>query len=133
MYRGYKRYIERFRIRVLGPLEREVISALKDHGEATTRDVLLELRRRGKEVAYTTVCTILTRLHAKGLIERRSEAFKGGERYVYRYKDIEGEYIDSLLGSLMSAFGDRGVAHLAERLDGLSKDDVQRLRERLKT
>ncbi len=118
---------------MLGPLEREVIFALENHGEATTRDVLLELRQRGKDVAYTTVSTILTRLHAKGLIERRSEAFKGGERYVYRYKDIEGEYIDSLLGGLMSAFGTRGVAHLAEKLDGLSREDVQRLRERLRT
>lgn len=110
-----------------------MISALEGRGEATTRDVLMELHRRGKEVAYTTVSTILTRLHTKGLIDRRSEAFKGGERYVYRYKDIEGEYIDSLLGGLMSAFGTRGVAHLAARLDGLSKEDVQKLRERLKT
>lgn len=118
---------------MLGPLEREVISVLKTREEATTRDVLLELRRGGKEVAYTTVSTILSRLHAKGLIERRSEAFKGGERYVYRYKDIEGEYIDSLLGGLVSAFGARGIVHLAERLDGLSPSDLQKLRERLKS
>lgn len=119
--------------RMLGPLEREVVSVLKDRREVTARDVLLSLRDRGKDVAYTTVSTILTRLHAKGLIERRSEAFKGGERYVYAYKDIEGEYIDSLLGGLVSAFGERGVAHLAERLDGLSPADVRKLRERLKS
>jgi len=117
---------------MLGPLEREVVWVLKSREQATIRDVLAELRTRGKDVAYTTVSTILTRLHSKGLIERRSESFKGGERYVYRYKDIEGEYIDSLLGGLVSAFGTRGVVHLARRLEGLSSTDIDRLRQRLK-
>jgi len=117
---------------MLGPLEREIVSVLKDRGEATARDVLSDLRRRGKEVAYTTVSTILTRLHAKGLVERRGEPFKGGERFIYRYKDIEREYIDSLLGGLVAAFGSHGVAHLAERLEGLSENDLEKLRRRLK-
>lgn len=118
---------------MLGPLERAVVSVLEHRKEATTRDVLLELRSRGKDVAYTTVSTILTRLHAKGLIGRRSEAFKGGTRFVYQYKDIEGDYIDTLLGGLVTTFGENGVVHLAQRLDGLTPDDVQRLRQRLKT
>lgn len=118
---------------MLGPLEREIVSVLKSRNEATTREVLLDLRARGKDVAYTTVSTILTRLHIKGLIARRSEAFKGGDRYVYQYKDIESQYIDSLLHGLVAAFGSRGVVRLAERLDELSPDDIQQLRLRLRT
>lgn len=117
---------------MLGPLEREVIAALKRLGKANTRQVLAELHAGGSEVAYTTVATILTRLHHKGLIGRSPEPFKGAERFVYTYKDIESDYIDDLLGGLVSAFGQKGVVHLAERLGEMSEADVKRLRSRLK-
>ncbi len=115
---------------MLGPLEQDVVAVLKELGEANTRAVLEGVRRRGKSVAYTTVSTILTRLQAKGVIDRRSESFKGGARYVYAYRDIEGAYIDDLLGGLISTFGQPGVAHLARRLEGLGEDDFKRLRQR---
>lgn len=117
---------------MLGSLEREVIGVLRGRREATARDVLDELRNRRRDVAYTTVSTILTRLHAKGLIERRKEPYKGGDRYVYLYKDIEAQYIDSLLDGLIATFGHRGVVHLAERLDRLSEQELATIRQRLK-
>ncbi len=117
---------------MLGPLEREIVAVLKERREGNTRSVLDGLRDRGKPVAYTTVSTILTRLHAKGVIDRRSEAFKGGERYVYMYRDIEEAYIDDLLGGLVRTFGQPGVLHLAERLEGIGEDDLRKLRERLR-
>jgi predicted transcriptional regulator len=117
---------------MLGSLEREVIAAVKRLGAATTREVLADLHAAGSQVAYTTVATILTRLHRKGLVERRREPFKGAERFIYSYKDIESDYIDSLLENLVTAFGKRGVTHLAERLEGMSETDLRRLRIRLK-
>ncbi len=117
---------------MLGPLEQEVVAVLKELREGTTRAVLDGLHRRGKSVAYTTVSTILTRLHTKGVIDRRSEAFKGGARYLYAYRDIEAAYIDDLLGGLISTFGQPGIAHLAHRLEGLGEDDIRRLRQRTK-
>ncbi|HKZ99864.1 MAG TPA: BlaI/MecI/CopY family transcriptional regulator [Thermoplasmata archaeon] len=116
---------------MLGSLEREVISVLDTKREATTREVLNDLRGRGKDVAYTTVSTILARLHEKGLIARRNEPFRGGERFVYGYKDIERAYIDSLLDGLVAAFGPAGVVHLARRLESLSREDLESLRRRL--
>ncbi len=117
---------------MLGPLEREIVAVLMEHGEGNTRTILEGLRGRGKPVAYTTVSTILTRLHAKGVIDRRSEPFKGGERYIYVYRDIEEAYIDDLLGGLVRTFGQPGVLRLAERLEGLGEDDLRKLRERLR-
>ena len=117
---------------MLGPLEREVIASVKRRGAATTREVMDELHARGSLVAYTTVATILMRLHRKGLVERRREPFKGADRFVYAYKDIESDYIDNLLEGLVSAFGTRGVVHLAERIEGISDTDLGRLRGRLK-
>lgn len=117
---------------MLGSLEREVVASLKVLGSGTTRDVLRDLQRREVDVAYTTVSTILGRLYRKGLVSRRAEPFKGADRYVYAYKDIEGEYIESVLQGLVATFGERAVVRLAERLEDVSPEDLRRLRERLK-
>jgi len=115
---------------MLGPLERDVVASVKRLGAATTREVMEDLHARGSTVAYTTVATILMRLHRKGLVGRRREPFKGAERYNYSYKDIEPEYIDEVLEGLASTFGVPGIAHLAERLQGLSGKDLRRLQGR---
>ncbi len=117
---------------MLGSLESEVIAVLQELKEGTTRQVLDGVTRRGHAVAYTTVSTILTRLHAKGVIDRRSEPFKGGERYRYVYKDIEEAYLDSLVSGLVTVFGRPGVTHLAEKLEHLDDEKLRALRERLK-
>lgn len=117
---------------MLGSLESEIVAVLQELKEGTTRQVLDGVHRRGHAVAYTTVSTILTRLHAKGVIDRRSEPFKGGERYRYAYRDIEEAYLDSLLGGLVSVFGRPGVTHLAAKLEHLDDEKLRQLRERLR-
>jgi BlaI family transcriptional regulator, penicillinase repressor len=53
-----------------GELERQVMDALWDHGEATVRDMV---GRLGGRLAYTTVMTVLDRLHTKGEVVRHKE------------------------------------------------------------
>lgn len=117
---------------MLGSLESDVVAVLQEMREGNTRQVLEAVNRRGHKVAYTTVSTILMRLHVKGIIERRSEPFKGGARYIYAYKDIEEAYIDHLLSGLVTVFGRPGVTHLAEKIEKLDDEKVRQLRERLK-
>ncbi len=117
---------------MLGSLESEVVAVLQELREATARQVLEGVNRRGRNVAYTTVSTILTRLHAKGVIGRRAESFKGGDRYLYAYRDIEEAYLDHLLGGLVNVFGRPGVAHLHEKIEALDDEKLRQLRERLK-
>ncbi len=117
---------------MLGTLESDVIAVLQEIHEGTTRQVLEGVNRRGNKVAYTTVSTILTRLHAKAVIDRRTEPFKGGDRYIYVYKDIEDAYLDQLLGGLVNVFGRPGVAHLASKIEHLDDEKLRQLRARLK-
>lgn len=117
---------------MLGSLEQEVISSLKGLRKAPTGAVLEDLRARKIDVAYTTVATILTRLYEKGLIKRSTERHGRGARHVYAYLDIENEYIEHLLGGLATTFGREGVVHLAERLEDLTPDELERMRKRLK-
>ncbi len=53
------------------------MNALWDHGDAPVRTVL---ERVGGGLAYTTVMTVLDRLHRKGRVQRRKE----GVAWIYR-------------------------------------------------
>lgn len=117
---------------MLGSLEKEVVSALKTVGKAPTRVILKEMRKRNVDVAYTTISTILTRLHKKGLVKRRKGSYKGRVRYIYSYMDIEEEYIDGMIVGLVKVFGEKGLVHLSARIDELSDEELGEMRKRLK-
>jgi predicted transcriptional regulator len=53
-----------------GELERRIMDALWDRGRATVREMV---GRLGGGLAYTTVMTVLDRLHTKGRVKRRKE------------------------------------------------------------
>lgn len=59
----------------LGPLERRVMARLWARGPQTVGEVLQALNEgEHRPLAYTTVMTILVRLHEKGYLTRRREA-----------------------------------------------------------
>src|SRR5438445_7597026 len=70
---------ERAEEKFLGPLEAEVMDRLWKRRSATVRDIVDDLAR-SRELAYTTVMTIMVRLHEKELLERTRE----GKTYLYR-------------------------------------------------
>jgi predicted transcriptional regulator len=117
---------------MLGSLETEVLSALRELGEGPAREVRSQLQRRGIRVAYTTVATILSRLHEKGLVERRRETCRGGERYVYRPANVEQKYLKNLLRGVVAIFGPAGVVHLNEEIAKLNPSQERELRRRLR-
>ncbi|MEO5726488.1 MAG: BlaI/MecI/CopY family transcriptional regulator [Byssovorax sp.] len=64
----------------LGELEATVLSALwSSASPLSVRDVLTLVKRR-PALAYTTVLTVLDRLHDKGLVARKKE----GKAFLYR-------------------------------------------------
>ncbi|SMO53176.1 BlaI/MecI/CopY family transcriptional regulator [Halorubrum cibi] len=73
----------------LGPREREILAVLRRaDAPLTARDLLDAVRRRGDEVAYTTVKRTVDRLVEKGLVERDVETHRGTTRHRYRF-DVE--------------------------------------------
>ena len=117
---------------MIGSLESEVLRSLTDLREAPARSVRDELDGRGVHVAYTTVATILARLWRKGMVRRRREACRGGERYVYRPADFERRYLRSLLDGVLTMFGPSGVVHLNEEFAKLRPGEAAEMRRRLK-
>ena len=116
---------------MLGSLEAEVLAALRQAREASAREVRGRLKSHHVDVAYTTVATILSRLHAKGLVRRRREACRGGSRFVYRPVDFERQYLRSMLKGVVELFGPAGVVHLSEELGKLQPAEERKLRRRL--
>lgn len=102
----------------LGPLEAVVMERLWKRGRATVRDVVEDLGR-SRALAYTTVMTIMTRLHEKGLLERDRD----GKTYVYRPAVSRQEHRErlsrELVRGLVDEFGDVALAQFAEELDGV--------------
>lgn len=117
---------------MIGHLEAEVLLALQRLRTAPTRDVVRELDRRGVRVAYTTVATSLARLHEKGLVRRRREVSRGGERFVYSSVDFEHKYLVNVLRRVVELFGPAGVVHLNEELAKLEPSEERELRRRLR-
>jgi predicted transcriptional regulator len=117
---------------MLGSLETEVLSALRELEEGPAREVRKVLALRGVHVAYTTVATILSRLFEKGMVRRRRETCRGGERYVYRPANVEQKYLKNLLRGIVAMFGPAGVVHLNEEIAKLDPSQERELRRRLK-
>jgi predicted transcriptional regulator len=111
---------------MLGALESDVLRTLKTVPKGGAREVRAELEERGTVVAYTTVATILARLHEKGLVRRRRERCRGGTRYVYRPLDFEQKYLQNLLKGVVKLFGPSGVVHLEEELDRIRPAEARR-------
>jgi len=80
----------------------------------------------GGDLAYTTVMTILVRLHGKGLIERT----KAGRAYAYRPVVAESEVVADQVRRLLAHGSDR-AAVLQGFIDGLRPEDEAMLRAML--
>jgi predicted transcriptional regulator len=101
-----------------GILEQEVIAALAAAAEPMTparvRDVL------GDGLAYTTVMTVLARLHDKGLVTRQ----RSGRAYAYAALTDQAEVTARQMQRLLDA-GDR--AAVLSRFVGALSDADERL------
>ena len=77
-------------------------------------------------LAYTTVTTILTRLHQKGAVDRA----KVGRAFAYRPIVAESAIAAEKVRRLLDRGQDRGAV-LQGLIDGLSGDEEQALRDLL--
>lgn len=101
----------------LGPLERRVMARLWKAGPQTVGDALEALNGSSdRRLAYTTVMTILVRLHEKGLVTRE----KDGRNYRYTAAVDEGSVQAQLgrreLNRLIERYGAASVAGFAADL-----------------
>ncbi|HEX6969453.1 MAG TPA: BlaI/MecI/CopY family transcriptional regulator [Micromonosporaceae bacterium] len=89
----------------LGPLESEVMNVLWDAAAPlTVRETLDTLD--GRDLAYTTVMTVLDNLHRKGWVERKLD----GRAYRYRPRHSREEHVGQLMSEALSSAADQHAA-----------------------
>jgi predicted transcriptional regulator len=104
VFMGSDRYPFRFDPRkkglrkILGDLETDVMEAVWAAGEATVRDVHERLNAAHRELAYTTVMTVMSRLSEKGLLDKQ----KDGAAYVYVPAMSKEEFTRRTVGTVLS-------------------------------
>ena len=116
--------------RQLSKLEQEVMNIVWELDKCSVREVL-ENVNKNKQLAYTTVATILQRLHEKGLVVKKGE----GIAFLYSPKLSKKTYSKNLAQSFISkffnSFGDVGLASFAQSIDTLPKKKKEYLLELL--
>ena len=84
--------------KILGDLEADVMEAMWERGRATVHDVQEQLAAADRELAYTTVMTVMSRLADKGLLEKQ----KDGTAYVYMPAVSKEEFTRRSVGTVLS-------------------------------
>ena len=111
---------------LLGPLETAVMERLWKR-PATVREVYDGLGR-SRGLAYTTVMTVMVRLHAKGLLARE----RNGKNYLYHAVYTKDEHrariSRDLARGLVSQFGDAALAAFTAELDDVDAQHRAALR-----
>ena len=113
---------------VLGPLAAAIVHEVIARGEASVGHVTEALRASQKrDHAYTTVMTVMGRLHERGVLSRE----RRGRQYIYRATATENELIDRLSGlavdRLVDRYGTAALRHFAVRLADVDPDTRRRL------
>jgi predicted transcriptional regulator len=101
-------------VRGLGQLESAVMERMwSGRPRAAVREMLADLRQ-DREIAYTTVMTVMDALHRKGLLRRQAV----GRAYVYEVAASKEAYTAELMRDVLAGGGDRAATfvHFVERL-----------------
>lgn len=110
-------------MRGLGQLEATIMSRVWDTDGPVTVRTVLESLEQDRQIAYTTVMTVMDNLHSKGLLVRE----RAGRAYAYRAARPREEYEAELMEDVLAGSTDRAATllHFVERI---SPDELAELR-----
>lgn len=105
--------------RFLGDLEADILELLWKNSPASVHDIHTILCDK-KDLAYTTVMTVMTRLADKGLLSKE----KDGKQFIYSPALTRTELSGSFVTSALSNLGnDLSIPALAHFVQGISSED----------
>ena len=115
----------------LTDLQLAVMKALWRVGEGTVGDVSAAMAADGRELAPTTVATLLQRLSKQGWVTHR----QSGRQFVYRACTDEKETARGALQRIVSTFFGGKVSAVAAQLlesEDLTADELDEMRKLIK-
>ena len=113
----------------LTDLQLALLNVLWERGEASTVEVCEALRPE-RDLAHTTVATLLSRLERRGVVTHRQD----GRQYIHRARVTRGQVRRSMVSEITEALfgGDPAelVSHLVADHD-VDEAELERIREML--
>jgi BlaI family transcriptional regulator, penicillinase repressor len=106
-----------------------VMRVLWQRGAATTAEVVDALER---DLAHTTVATMLTRLEKRGVVEATRDGRQVSYRALVDEPEVRRSMVAGLLGSLFGGDAKALVAHLV-REDEVAPGDLDKIKRLLAT
>lgn len=111
--------------KALGDLEADIMEVMWQRQKASVRDVC-DCLEKDREIAYTTVMTVMSRLSDKGLLGKD----KDGKSYIYYPAISRREFGRSFVNSLLAGLGhELSASALAFFVDNLNAEDEKTLAE----
>src|SRR3954463_14821604 len=107
------------------------MKALWSIGEGSVADVSAAMTAEGRELAPTTVATLLQRLSKQGWVKHR----KNGRQFVYRAKVNQKQAAEGVLQRVLSSFFGGKVSALTAQLlesEPLSPEELEEMRRLIK-
>lgn len=102
------------------------------NGQTCVRDVLEELKKK-KKIAYTTVMTVMSRLHEKGVLRRKMNA---SGAFVYEPVSDKKTFIEKksekIIKGFLKEYGDIAVAQFLEAIEGSKAPKSDEWKNKLK-
>lgn len=118
----------------LHEVEAEVMDDVWRLGEVNVRSVLEALNARfDKQRKYTTIMTIMSRLHAKGVLSRRRDGKTDLYAPVLSREQYDEARAHAQVEALVDEYGDLALVHFAKqmaRLDPQRREQLRRLARR---
>jgi len=113
----------------LGDLQLAVMEVIWEGQPVSVSDVLNTLNQQNRELAYTTVMTIMSRLAEKGWLvsEKRGRAFF--YRAVHSREEAEVAAVGEVVRALLEDFGEVAIAQFVKELDGIDSNQLSHLAE----
>ncbi len=110
--------------KVLGHLEADVLSIVWDMEKASVRDVYTKIKHQ-REIAYTTVMTIMARLAKKKILRKEKE----GIAYLYvaacSREEFTKSIVQKVMDGIMEDYTDLAFSHFVDRL---RKEDDKKIK-----
>lgn len=112
----------------LSELQMAIMRVLWDSGEATVAEVQTVLQTQNRELAPTTVATMLSRLEKRSLLTHRTE----NRQYVYRplvsEREVRRSMVRDLVGQLFQGDVKALVSHLVRESE-IDETDLNELKK----
>ena len=119
-------------VKVLGPLETEIMQILWEDERSTVKKVHRKLAQQ-REIAYTTVMTTMSRLAEKGVLSRHRE----GLAYVYAPAISEDDFVtmvvQQVLDGLLDDYSDTAIDYMVDYLAKRNPSELRRLQKAIQS